>query len=101
MSSISIGGPGAAAESTARSQRSGRRFFKPPPSPNARARNLCAIRHLRIHDRFRQAERGNIRECSLVSLTNKQCVFLKELEAPPGFEPGMEVLQTGPGRLSC
>ena len=23
------------------------------------------------------------------------------LEAPPGFEPGMEVLQTGPGRLSC
>jgi hypothetical protein len=23
------------------------------------------------------------------------------LEAPPGFEPGMEVLQTGPGSLSC
>jgi hypothetical protein len=21
--------------------------------------------------------------------------------APPGFEPGMEVLQTGPGRSSC
>ena len=28
--------------------------------------------------------------------------FIEEiLEAPPGFEPGMEVLQTGPGRLSC
>jgi hypothetical protein len=27
--------------------------------------------------------------------------FLRILEAPPGFEPGMEVLQTGPGRLSC
>ena len=25
----------------------------------------------------------------------------ESLEAPPGFEPGMEVLQTGPGRLSC
>ena len=25
----------------------------------------------------------------------------ENLEAPPGFEPGMEVLQTGPGRLSC
>ena len=23
------------------------------------------------------------------------------MEAPPGFEPGMEVLQTGPGCLSC
>ena len=23
------------------------------------------------------------------------------MEAPPGFEPGMEVLQTGPGWLSC
>jgi hypothetical protein len=28
-------------------------------------------------------------------------IFLENLEAPPGFEPGMEVLQTGPERLSC
>jgi hypothetical protein len=26
--------------------------------------------------------------------------WLMNLEAPPGFEPGVEVLQTGPGRLS-
>ena len=28
-------------------------------------------------------------------------VKIAELEAPPGFEPGIEVLQTGPERLSC
>ena len=28
-------------------------------------------------------------------------ISLEELEAPPGFEPGMEVLQTGPKSLSC
>jgi hypothetical protein len=31
---------------------------------------------------------------ALVRRRNKQCNFLKDLEAPPGFEPGMEVLQT-------
>jgi hypothetical protein len=29
------------------------------------------------------------------------CIRARRLEAPPGFEPGMEVLQTGPGHLSC
>jgi hypothetical protein len=30
------------------------------------------------------------------------CITLEErLEAPPGFEPGMEVLQIGPDSLSC
>ena len=32
---------------------------------------------------------ANLRDCSV------------KLEAPAGIEPGMEVLQTGPGRLSC
>ena len=29
------------------------------------------------------------------------CFVEERLEAPPGFEPGVEVLQTGPGRLTC
>ena len=31
----------------------------------------------------------------------KLAILLGNLEAPPGFEPGMEVLQTSPGRLCC
>jgi hypothetical protein len=34
-------------------------------------------------------------------LTHVPGMDLRNLEAPPGFEPGIEVLQTGPGRLSC
>ena len=34
-----------------------------------------------------------------MSPRNKRCVFLRNLEAPPGFELGMEVLQTGHGEI--
>ena len=37
---------------------------------------------------------GNICKCPLVSPKNKNAFFEGILEAPPGFEPGMEVLQT-------
>src|SRR4030095_1340100 len=35
------------------------------------------------------------------SLENSHRTDQEVLEAPPGFEPGIEVLQTGPKRLSC
>ena len=43
---------------------------------------------------------GTLAKCLLVPPWDKGCVFLTFMEAPPGFEPGMEVLQTGPGRPS-
>ena len=37
---------------------------------------------------------GTFCEHLIVSPGNKRCVFPRNLEAPPGIEPGMEVLQT-------
>jgi len=37
---------------------------------------------------------NSVHECGLiVPLTNKPVEFRGKMEAPPGFEPGMEVLQ--------
>jgi hypothetical protein len=41
------------------------------------------------------ARRGEL--CAI----REPAIVVRNLEAPPGFEPGMEVLQTGPGRLCC
>jgi hypothetical protein len=45
--------------------------------------------------------RTTSREDESWSVTRVLGPYSNDLEAPPGFEPGMEVLQTGPGRLSC
>ena len=60
---------------------------------NAGSHKLFVIKCLRMHDRFR-LKLGNTSDCLLVSPRNNPCIFLRKLEAPPGFEPGMEVLQT-------
>ena len=48
--------------------------------------------------------RGKRATCLALTLGLNQPLYVNssgKLEAPPGFEPGMEVLQTGPETLSC
>src|SRR5882672_6298553 len=57
---------------------------KPPPPVQIRAAPPIFLRNQRLTDRRESASD-----------------FLGKLEAPPGFEPGVEVLQTSSGSASC
>ena len=50
--------------------------------------------HLRIRKRFRMGNLGTLASACLCRQGTSDAFFLRILEAPPGFEPGMEVLQT-------
>jgi len=47
------------------------------------------------------AELGNSWERKIAPSSHKRLSFFKDVEAPPGFEPGVEVLQISIGSLSC
>ena len=65
-----------------------------PSRWSALQRSLCGMRTLR--KLF-----GAIRNRATRRHTTKRADLLRNLEAPPGFEPGMEVLQISSGSLCC
>ena len=82
----------------------GWRFSKPPPfSPHEQRSASSAVicGNATASGRRFVVHRSPIGKGRFVLLKHNPSKLNWKLEAPPGFEPGMEVLQTGPGCLSC
>ena len=65
-----------------------RRFTKPPSS--------STFARIASENLTQRNERGNRIHCEYALLFHERREFLEKMEAPSGFEPEMEVLQTGP-----
>jgi hypothetical protein len=79
----------------------GWRFKKPPTSDQRRSHNFHRRRHftdIALPERgYSRADLGTLMRGRLCRSAANGVVFRRILEAPPGFEPGMEVLQTVQG----
>ena len=71
----------------------GRRSCKPPTPRLPAFANPCPIRCLRFREPLRRHNLGTLASARLCHPRTHGANFLMILEAPPGFEPGMEVLQ--------
>ncbi len=81
-------------ECETRTTRLRRRFCKPPPLrigvlPTRDRPATCGA-----NERCPHRDSRTFRSACLCGARTHDAIFLRNLEAPPGFEPGMEVLQT-------
>ena len=72
----------------------GWRSCKPHPPSNARSRKQSGIRHLHRWSCSGARNLGTFASARMCRQGTNGTNLLRILEAPPGFEPGMEVLQT-------
>ncbi len=79
----------------------GWRSCGPPPLRTLRTNKSKACSRLRDQRPLSEPNFGARRNCSQRQAFTRHVNFLGILEAPPGFEPGMEVLQIPLRSLSC
>ena len=79
----------------------GRRSFEPPSCESAALAKRVRSDVYEFRIKVGVRDLGTVVTVRLYRQRTSDSIFLRILEAPPGFEPGMEVLQIGPDCLGC